>query len=124
MMPYRPDLKPFCEYTGDALDAAACDNPVTKLIHLRIDDQDEVFFCCSAHAEAFVEEEADRYERMEDYRPNRAELTWARPWFIGSVVGEPPKAQTTKGRKQARVPRRVTEAKARIPGDPRFRPRT
>jgi hypothetical protein len=124
MMPYRPDLKPYCEYIGDALDAAACDNPVTKLIHLRIDDQDEVFFCCSAHADAFVEEEADRYERMEDYRPNRPDPTWARPWFIGPLVREPQKTQTTKGRKQARVSRRMTEARTRTTRDQRFRPRT
>ncbi|HXW90989.1 MAG TPA: hypothetical protein VEK33_10630 [Terriglobales bacterium] len=65
-----PDSKPYCEYLGDALDAAACDNPVTKMIHLRIGGQDEVFFCCSAHAGAFIEEEAERYERMEDYRPD------------------------------------------------------
>jgi hypothetical protein len=124
MMPYRPDLRPYCEYSGDALDAAACDNPVTKLIHLRIDDQDEVFFCCSAHAHAFVEEEADRYDRMEDYRPNRADTTWARPWFIGSPVREPKKIETAKGRKQARVSRRVTEPRTRATGDQRFRPRT
>jgi len=65
-----PDSKPYCEYLGDALDAAACDNPVTKVIHLRIDGQDEAFFCCSAHADAFVEEEAKRYERTEDYVPD------------------------------------------------------
>jgi hypothetical protein len=124
MMPYRPDLRPYCEYIGDALDAAACDNPVTKLIHLRIDDQDEVFFCCSAHADAFVEEEADRYERMEDYRPNLPAPTWARPGFTGALAPKPPKRQTISGCKQARVSRRVTEAKSRMTGDQRFRPRT
>lgn len=68
-----PDSKPYCEYLGDALDAAACDNPVTKVIHLRIDGQDEAFFCCSAHADAFVEEEVERYERMEEYGPDLSE---------------------------------------------------
>ena len=124
MMPYRPDLRPYCEYIGDALDAAACDNPVTKLIHLRIDDQDEVFFCCSAHADVFVEEEADRYERMEDYRPNPPSPTWARPWLAGPLVPKPQKKQAISGRKQARVSRRVTEARSRTTGDQRFRPRT
>ena len=123
-MPYRPGLRAYCEYIGDALDAAACDNPVTKLIHLRIDDQDEVFFCCSAHADAFLEEEADRYERMEDYRPNLLDPIWARPWFPGPLVAKPQKRPILSGRKQARVSRRVTEPKSRLTGDQRFRPRT
>jgi len=124
MMQYRPDLRPYCEYIGDALDAAACDNPVTKLIHLRIDDQDEVFFCCSAHADAFLEEEADRFDKMEDYRPNLPDPTWARPWLIGPLVPKPQKRHTSSGRKPARVSRRVTETNSRIAGDQRFRPRT
>jgi hypothetical protein len=121
---YRPDLKPYCEYIGDALDAAACDNPVTKVIHLRIDDQDEVFFCCSAHAAAFAEEEADRYEGMEDYRPNLSQPTWVRPLLPGSLVQDPQKMRTVGRRKQARVSRRTTGAGIRTPGDQRFRPRT
>ena len=124
MMPYRPDLRPYCEYIGDALDAAACDNPVTKLIHLRIDDQDEVFFCCSAHADAFAEEEADRFEKIEDYRPNLPDPTWARPWLIGPLVPKAAKRQSSSGRKPARISRRVMETRGRMTGDPRFRPRT
>jgi hypothetical protein len=124
MMPYRPDLRPYCEYIGDALDAAACDNPVTKVVHLRIDDQDETFFCCSVHVDAFVEEEADRYERTEDYRPNVPQPAWARPLVPGSLVQKPQKTQSIRGRKQVRVSRRVTQAGTGINGDQRFRPRT
>jgi len=122
-MPSRPDPNPYCEYIGDALDAAACDNPVTKAIHLRIDDQDEVFFCCSAHATAFAEEEADRYERMEDYRPNPAQATWTRPLFARSLIQEPQKTKTMRKRKPARISQR-TAAGTRTTGDQRFRPRT
>jgi hypothetical protein len=123
-MQHRPDLNPYCEYIGDALDRAACDNPVTKAIHLRIDDQDEVFFCCSAHAAAFAEEEADRYERVEDYRPNLSQPAPTRSLFPGSLVQEPQKPRRVKGRKPARVSRRGTETGTRITADPRFRPRS
>jgi hypothetical protein len=122
-MPYRPDLNPYCEYIGDALDAAACDNPVTKAIHLRIDDQDEVFFSCSDHAAAFAEEEADRYERTEDYHPSPPPPTWTRPLFSGPLVQEPQKTKTMRKRKPARISQR-TETGTRITGDQRFRPRT
>ncbi len=81
------DSKPYCEYLGDALDGAACDNPVAKVIHLRIDDQDEAFFCCFAHAAAFVEEETDRYERMEDYDPDVAYPGCAKSLRVGFDAG-------------------------------------